>query len=137
MEQRRWDTDERFSGISDGSSILPALHALTEAASRPGWVAEDPHAHLLPHLRRARGWQVLGERLQEDGVYEVTVRPDEPLEGIKVYRAVIRLLAAIAEPSFFVRQSAPATFDCVTGVMPGDPPGYATHGHLVRLVVTE
>lgn len=137
MEQRRWDDDERFTGVSDGSAMLPAVHDLAAVMARDGWATEDPDAHLLPHLRAVPGWQVVAARLTEDGVYEVTARPDEPLEGIKVHRAAIRLLSAIAEPSFFVRESGPGTFECVTGVMPGDPPGYATHGHLVRLLVTQ
>ena len=51
-------------------------------------------------------------------------------------RAAIRLLSAIAEPSFLVRQCAADVYECVTGVMPGDPPGFASHGHLIRLLVT-
>ncbi|MFD1940044.1 MULTISPECIES: hypothetical protein [Nonomuraea] len=137
MEQRRWDNDDRFTGVSDGSAMRPAVEDLAAVMARDGWVTEDPDAHLLPHLRAAPGWQVVAERLTEDGVYEVAARPDESLEGIDVHRAAIRLLSVIAEPSFFVRQSGPGTFECVTGVMPGDPPGYATHGHLVRLLISE
>lgn len=135
MERRRWDVDERFSGVSDGTAMLPAVRLLEEAMRGDGWVTEQPDAHLLPHLRAAPGWEVLGGRLLDDGVYEVTARPLEHREGVDAHRAAIRLLSVIAEPSFLVRQSAPDVYDCVTGVMPGDPPGYASHGHLVRLVV--
>ncbi|GAA2890722.1 hypothetical protein [Nonomuraea rubra] len=42
----------------------------------------------------------------------------------------------IAEPTFLVRQAGGDTYECVTGVMPGDPPGiYKSHGHLVRVIV--
>ncbi|MGW4476358.1 hypothetical protein [Nonomuraea sp. NPDC004354] len=136
MEQRRWDDDERFTGVGDASAMRPAVQDLAAVMARDGWVTEDPDAHLLPHLRAVPGWRVVAERLVEGGVYEVAARPDEPLEGIEAHRAAIRLLAAIAEPSFFVRQCGTDTFECVTGVLPGDPPGYATHGHLVRLVIT-
>ncbi|MER6942382.1 hypothetical protein ABT294_00020 [Nonomuraea sp. NPDC000554] len=134
---RRWDDDERFTGLCDAAAMLPAVRQLDAAMRVDGWVTEDPDAHLLPHLRAVPGWEVLGERLLDDGVYEVVARPVEPLAGIDAHRAAIRLLSAIAEPSFLVRQSAENVFDCVTGVMPGDPPGFASHGHLVRLVVTQ
>lgn len=116
--------------------MLPAVHELDSAMRATGWVTEDPDAHLLPHLRNVPGWEVIAERLRDDGVYEVTARPDEELEGIDAHRAAIRLLSVIAEPSFLVRQCAADVFDCVTGVMPGDPPGFASHGHLIRLIVT-
>ncbi|WP_043635060.1 hypothetical protein [Nonomuraea candida] len=136
MEQRRWDIDERFTGVSDATAMLPAVHRLEEAMRTGGWVTEEPEAHLLPHLRRAPGWEVLGERLLGDGFYEVRARPDERLQGIDEHRAVIRLLSVIAEPSFLVRQAGPGMYECVTGVLPGDPPGtYKSHGHLVRVIV--
>ncbi|WP_113702954.1 hypothetical protein [Nonomuraea lactucae] len=137
MERRRWDEDERFGGVADGTAMLPVVRRLAEAMREGGWVTEDPDAHLLPHLRAVPGWEVLAERQLGGGVYEVTARPLEPVEGVEAHRAAIRLLSVIAEPSFLVRQSAPRVFDCVTGVMPGDPPGFASHGHLVRLIVTE
>ena len=136
MEQRRWDIDERFTGVSDAAAMLPAVRELEETMRTDGWVTEQPEAHLLPHLRHAPGWELLGERLLDDGFYEVRARPEEELEGIDVLRAVIRLLSVIAEPSFLVRQSAGGVYDCVTGVMPGDPPGvFKSHGHLVRVIV--
>ncbi|MEV1178174.1 hypothetical protein [Nonomuraea sp. NPDC049784] len=134
--QRRWDEDERFTGVSDAAAMLPAVRRLDEMLRTVGWVTEEPEAHLLPHLRRVPGWEVLGERLLDDGFYEVRARPEEELEGIDVQRAVIRLLSVIAEPSFFVRQAGGDVYDCVTGVMPGDPPGiFKSHGHLVRVIV--
>ncbi|PZG03093.1 hypothetical protein [Nonomuraea aridisoli] len=134
-ERRRWDVDERFTGVGDAAALLPVVEQLAEAMRAEGWVTEEPEAHLLPHLRRAPGWEVLGERLLEDGVYEVRARPAAELRGIALHREVIRLLSVIAEPSFLVRQAGDAVFECVTGVMPGDPPGYRSHGHLVRVVV--
>ncbi|MFI7697418.1 hypothetical protein [Nonomuraea sp. NPDC049480] len=82
--QRRWDIDERYTGVSDAAAMLPAVHQLEEAMRGEGWVTEEPDAHLLPALRRVPGCE------------------------------------------------------CVTGVMPGDPPGvYKSHGHLIRVIVTE
>ncbi|WP_432931315.1 hypothetical protein ACQPZZ_11090 [Microbispora sp. CA-135349] len=134
---RRWDDDERFTGIADASAMEPQVSALLEAMTRDGWVTELPEAHLLPHLRRACGseWLLTGERLLTDGVYEVTVSLAGDREGVHVHRDVIRLLSAIAESVFFVRQAAPGVFECVTGMLDGDS-GYASHGHMVRLIVT-
>jgi hypothetical protein len=134
---RRWDIDERHTGIADGSAMDPQVESLLAAMKRDGWVTEDPHAHLLPHLRKACETRFLltGERLLEDGVYEVEVSLAGEIEGIDVHRAAIRLLSSIAEPVFFVRQSAPGVFDCVTGVLDGDSPGFKSHGHLIRLSV--
>ncbi|RVX37810.1 hypothetical protein EDD27_0086 [Nonomuraea polychroma] len=135
-ERRRWDIDERFTGVSDAAAMLPAVRQLEEMMGGDGWVAEDPESHLLPHLRRVPGWEILGERLLDDGFYEVRARPEEELEGIGVMRAVIRLLSVVAEPSFLVRQAGGDVYDCVTGVMPGDGM-FASHGHLIRVIVTK
>ncbi|MBP2705351.1 hypothetical protein JOL79_16160 [Microbispora sp. RL4-1S] len=134
---RRWDDDERLTGIADGSAMEPSVTRLLDAMRRDGWIAEDPQAHLLPHLRRACGaeWLLTGDRLLDDGVYEVHVSLAGDQEGVHVHRDAIRLLSAIAEPVFFVRQAGAGVFECVTGVLDGDAPGFASHGHLVRLVV--
>ncbi|ETK34011.1 hypothetical protein [Microbispora sp. ATCC PTA-5024] len=135
---RRWDVDERGTGIADGSAMEPQVTALLDAMRRDGWVTEQPEVHLLPHLRRACGseWLLIGERLLDDGVYEVTVSLSGDREGVHVHREVVRLLSAVAEPAFYVRQAGPGVFECVTGVLDGDPPGFKSHGHLVRLIVT-
>lgn len=49
---RRWDLDARGRGIGDGPRLVPGARELLDALARPDWVAEDPDAHLLPHLRR-------------------------------------------------------------------------------------
>ncbi|MBO3746701.1 hypothetical protein J5X84_11540 [Streptosporangiaceae bacterium NEAU-GS5] len=133
----RWDTDQGHVGIADGSAMDPQVETLLAAMKRDGWVTEDPHAHVLPHLRAAceARWLLTGERLLEDGVYEVEVALAGECEGVDVHRAAIRLLSAIAEPVFFVRQSEPGVFDCVTGVVELDTPGFKSHGHLIRLIV--
>ncbi|WP_433218213.1 hypothetical protein [Microtetraspora malaysiensis] len=134
---RRWDTDERLTGIADGSAMDPEIRQLLECMNRDGWVTEDPEAHLLPHLRRACGseWLLTGQRLLPDGVYEVTVSLAGDQEGVRIHRDAIRLLSAVAESAFFVRQRGPGVFDCVTGVLDGDSPEFKSHGHLIRLIV--
>lgn len=137
MTTRRWDIDERQTGIADGSAMDPQVQSLLDTMKRDGWVTEEPQAHLLPHLRLACGqdWTLTAEQLLDDGVYEVTLTPSTHIKGIELHRAAIRLLSSIAEPVFFVRQSEPGVFDCVTGVLDGDPPGFRSHGHLVRLIL--
>src|SRR5215212_8647669 len=103
-EPRRWDTDERQHGIASGAPLLPHARLLVEHLQRDGWIAEQPEAHLLPHLSEGSAFQITGERLREDGVYEVTLDLAADIKGVGVLREAIRLLSAIAEPGFFVRQ---------------------------------
>jgi hypothetical protein len=137
-ERRRWDVDERFTGIASGAAAAPHVQDLLHHTERDGWVTEQPEAHLLPHLRDPGApFRIVSERLLGDGVYELTVSPAEPSQGIDVLRQAIRFLAAIAEPAFFVRQVDATTIDCATGVLDGDPPGFAAHGHLIRLAIRD
>ena len=139
-DRRRWDTDDTFIGITGGAAIEPAVEALLEHVRKPGWITEDPHAHLLPHLVKAceapdSPWQLLGAELGEDGFY--TLDLDYTGRGkIDIVRAAVRLFASIAEPACYVRQVDPFTVDCITGVLDGDGP-FATHGHLIRLRVRQ
>lgn len=139
-DRRRWDTDATFAGIADAGAVEPAVEALLEHVRKPGWITEDPHAHLLPHLAKAcegpdSPWQLLGAELGEDGFY--TLDLDYTGQGeIDVVRAAVRLFASIAEPACYVRQVDPFTVDCITGVLDGDGP-FATHGHLIRLRVRQ
>ena len=48
--RRRWDTDERGTGIGSGEPFLPNIAKLGDAMRDPSWVTEDPELHLLPHL---------------------------------------------------------------------------------------
>jgi hypothetical protein len=40
--RKRWDTDERFTGVADASLFAAGLEKLAALARRPGWVAEEP-----------------------------------------------------------------------------------------------
>src|SRR5689334_12999396 len=121
-EPRRWDTDERQYGIASGAALLPQAQPLVEHLRRDGWIAEQPEAHLLPHLHEGPAFQITGEHLREDGVYEVSLDLVSDAKGVGVLREAIRLLSAVAEPGFFVRQVDENTIDCATGVFDGDPP---------------
>src|SRR5262245_64456156 len=71
--RKRWDTDDRFTGVADASAFAPAVEELAALARRQGWVAEDPEIHLGPHLRGASvdGVRIVEIRTGEDGVLAV------------------------------------------------------------------
>jgi hypothetical protein len=136
-ERRRWDVDERFTGLADAAPAVPALERLLDACRTPGWVTEDAHEHLGVHLRRAceapgAAFRWLGDRQAEDGV--LVVRLATGLGPHDAYRAAVALLAAVAESAFAVRRTGPWTLEGVTGMLPGDGE-FATHGHTVRLEI--
>jgi len=132
---RRWDVDERFTGVADAAPAVPALEELLAACREPGWVTEDADAHLGVHLRRecdADGapFRWLGATQGADGV--LAVRLATTLGRHDAYRRAVALLAVVAESAFAVRRTGPWSLECVTGMLAGDGE-FATHGHTVRL----
>lgn len=137
--RRRWDTDDRFTGVADASAFADAIEELAALARRPGWVAEEPEAHLAPHLRGAdvAGLRLLECNSRDDGVLEVTAEhgPGDSRGGIR--RLAWALIGTVAEPAASVREHRDGdsvVFDVVTGVPEGPGP-FATHGHTLRLTV--
>ncbi len=140
---RRWDTDERGAGVGDARALLPEARRLLAAMDSEGWVAEDPEAHLLPHLRRACAdgrlpLELVSAAAEEGGAYVVDVRwtgAPGSWRGARV--AGHALLASVAEPSTFVRERHEddvLVLDAATGVLDGDGP-FAAHGHVLVLRV--
>ena len=136
---RRWDGDARGTGIADGRAFLRGLDALAQTMRRPGWVAEDPDAHLLPHIERAAEesgrFRLLEEHL-DDGVYRVVLEWT-PTEARKpaLREDVFALIGSFVEFSTHVRQrvvDGAVEFDVTTGML-ADETHFETHGHLVRL----
>ena len=72
-DRRRWDTDDRFMGVADAIAFAPGVDELAALARRPGWVAEEPEVHLVPHLRGASpaGLRLLDCTVSDDGVLDV------------------------------------------------------------------
>ena len=142
--RRRWDPDERRIGVGDATSHLATLDALRGVAAEPGWVAEEPEAHLLPHIREAV--QVAGSPLamdasttDPDGTFVVDVHwvgaPDADARAVRV--ASLALIATITESTTAIRERRGpglTTYEVVTGSVPGDT-AFATHGHTLRLRV--
>jgi hypothetical protein len=130
---------------------------LLDALGLPGWVAEDPDAHLLPHLQRAceqdaLPFELLGAEVGEDAGYSVRLRwrgdPND-LRGVRA--SAFALIGAVAESATYVRQrrvaadgSVPAdvdlpgdgevVFEAATGMLEPDT-SFATHGHVLLLRV--
>ena len=140
MARKRWDDDERGQGIASGEVFVGNLTELAQLMADAGWVAEEPEAHLLPHIEVACAetgslLRLIGAK--SDGeifvVELATTRPDASVGAIR--QAAVGLAAAIAEESTHIRQRADGDlveFDIATGTASADA-GFAPHGHLVRL----
>ncbi len=136
----RWDDDERGRGVGDASAFSESVDELVGALREPDWVAEDPEAHLLPHLRRAceRLPFELGETSADPNVFEVRLAwsGDGGVGAIRA--AVFALIGSVAESATFVRQRREGnelSFEVVTGML-GSDAHFAPHGHALILRVT-
>jgi len=138
----RWEHDERGAGIGSAVELSADIDELRAAMAHDTWVAEDPDAHLLPHLQAAcsassswtlRHAEAVGPRFDVHLEWNSTSPSQRNL-----VRDAFALLGAVAESSTYVRQrvtdDGPVVFDAVTGMI-GDDTEFAPHGHLVRLVV--
>ena len=125
--------------------------------SLPGWVAEDPDAHLLPHLEGACAAGSLPLELLEAGVdadaaYRVRLRWLGGHHDLSALRAAaFTLIGSVAESASYVRQRRPSAngggpgdvddtrpgevvFEVATGMLEGDTT-FAGHGHVLLLHV--
>jgi hypothetical protein len=106
----------------------------------PGWVAEEPEAHLLPHLVAAcddPGSPLRLDKVWSDNaifVVELTMRDPQSSVG-PIRRAAVVLIASIVEESTHIlqrRDGEVLEFDVATGTVSTEAQ-FAPHGHLVRL----
>jgi len=138
--RRRWDTDDRFVGVADASSFATAVEELAALARRPGWVAEEPEVHLVPHLRGASG--AAGLRLiscdaGDDGVLEIAAEHDPGDSRGEIRWRAWTLIGAVAEPAASVRERRDGDtiiFEIITGIPDRSGP-FASHGHTLRLTI--
>ena len=114
MEARRWDGDERGAGNAPAKPFAPSVAALTAQLHDEESVAEDPQAHLLPHIVRAceasGGLAIAATSLRDD---------------------------AFAEASTHIAQRTldeTVEYDVVSGML-HEQPDVRTHRHLVRFRV--
>ena len=141
----RWEGDERGSGTRDGRAFAGGLEALRKAMLVEGWIAEDPHIHLLPQILAhfdgsSRPLRLRGSAVH-DGSLVVELEAPNEMRPAEIRRAVFGVVGAIAESATFVREihtdeaAEPRIFELSTGTLDGDSP-FATHGHTVTFLVS-
>src|SRR4051794_726214 len=140
MTQRRWDNDERGTGPGNARDAAPAVQRLLDAMQQDGWVAEDPDAHLLPHIKAAVDraptlWR-LASTTDETNRYVVNLEWRRRAGHMRDLVADTHsLIGLIAETQTHVtHRKTPTTveFDITTGMLAGDGP-FAAHGHVIVL----
>lgn len=144
-KERRWDIDARGHGVADARRLAPRIAQLQRAAEAPDWVAEEPEAHLWPHLQReldADGspWTDGRYRIDADGTLAVDLvhRPplDEERARAEVTADVLRLIGLVIEGSTYIefegrRSDGEVVLDVVTGMLDDETP-FREHGHTIR-----
>jgi hypothetical protein len=141
--RRRWDVDERGTGVADASLFLEGARELLSAMYEPQWVAEQPEVHLVPHLEHACaevGSELAFEewRVDDDGVLVLQLQWRGQGDKGDVRRAAFALVGQVAESATYVRQRVledRLVFDVVTGMV-GPDTHFAPHGHTLRLDVS-
>jgi len=142
MAGRRWDTDERGHGVGPGDAFSPNVRELTDALPGSGWVAEEPEAHLLPHLQAAcdepgSRWTVTHWTV-DDGVFVVDASWTGSWGTWDALRGdAFAFLGRIAEVTTHVRERRTddaVVFEMATGTVADGSP-FVPHGHLIRLRV--
>jgi len=138
--RKRWDSDDRGRGVASGDAFAEPVAEFGELMAQPGWIAEEPEAHLLPHLVAACAEPdstlelTSTETVDDIFVVELTAKESARSTG-ELRRAAVGLLAAFAEEATFIRQRQDGDvleFDVATGTAPAEA-RFAPHGHLVRL----
>ena len=135
----RWDTDERGHGVADARQFADAARDLVAAMEAADWVAEEPEAHLLPHIRRIceeSPLSVAEAGVAEDGVLVVELHWQGGDESH--WPEVWRVIGSFAESASYLHQrseNGTDVFDVVTGML-AEETVFAPHGHTVRLRVT-
>ena len=138
---RRWDGDERGEGVADAAAFAAGAEALLDAMRARNWVAEEPEAHLLPHLRRSLEslpLELLEARTSGDGSFDVDLRWTGERRRLGHARAaVFALVGSFAESATYVHQRSDdgvVRFEIVTGMLEGES-AFAPHGHTLRIGV--
>ena len=135
----RWDIDTRGEGVGDGRGMAPGARHLADALETPLWVAEDPHLHLFPHLRRRCAdaqfpLELEAADIEDDGTYVVRLRWSGERDGRAVKAAVFACSGRSRRRRHYVRTLDDGTYEVATGVLEGDSE-YAPHGHTLVLHV--
>jgi hypothetical protein len=135
----RWDIDQRGHGVADAGQFVPGARDLVAAMETANWVAEEPEAHLLPHIRRmceGSPLRLVQAEVAGDGVLVVELRWEGGDESH--WPEVWKVIGSFAESASYLHQrseNGADVFDVVTGMLARDTV-FAPHGHTVRIRVT-
>jgi hypothetical protein len=139
--EARWEGDRTGRGIGDAAGFADAATELVAAMRTPEWVAEEPEAHLLPHLEtacRQLPLKLESSAVADDGTFNVELEWHGDGDSVgQVRSAVYTLLGSVAETASYIRQrreDGALVFEVVTGMV-GDDITFAPHGHALRLRV--
>ena len=144
-KERRWDIDDRGHGVADARAFVTRIEELQRVAAAPDWVAEQPDAHLWPHLERAitavgSPWMSGSWSIGDDGMLIVEL-VHAPVDGDRARAAlvgeVLRLVGLVIEGSTYIefeerRSDDEVVVDVVTGMLEDQTP-FKGHGHTLRL----
>src|SRR5262245_36806495 len=105
------------------------------------WVAEDPDAHLLPHIRKAcerdgAPLSLRGAETKPDGTLSVALSW-RGSENLSPHGAAFALLGEFAESATYIRyrrERGALVLDVVTGMLAPDTT-FLPHGHTLRVTV--
>jgi hypothetical protein len=151
----RWEGDERGTGVGNARRLLAGALQLTDALSRPAWVAERPEAHLLPNMSAwitaiGTNLELVSTAVGTDGSFEVEVRwLGRPRDLRSVRAQVFGLVGQVAESATYIRQRGSGaadlddprdadtvSFEVATGTLDEDTT-FASHGHVVLIKVVD
>jgi hypothetical protein len=137
---RRWDDDSRGRGIAGAPDLAPEARQLADALDLADWIAEEPEAHLVPHIERAcaapeSSVELAGWSVDAHGTLVVRLLPRAPLDRRARRSAAYAVIAAVGESRALIRELPDGdSWDVVTGVLDGDT-DFAAHGHRLRLII--
>jgi len=142
----RWDIDERRIGVGHARAFQPTVDDLARFVDEDGWVAEEPEAHLLPHLERAaadtKRLKIVATSTDDAGRFLVdfawTGSGDPDPREVRI--AMYGLVGTIAEEITTIREPdrvRGAELEMLTGMSGTGASPFATHGHTLRLRIVE
>jgi hypothetical protein len=141
----RWDSDARGIGVADAHAWHATIATLSELITESGWVAEEPEAHLLPHLAAAASahgrLRLIAATTEPSGEFVVDLDwIGDPTAGRQDRRtALYALVGSIAESVTVMRGRsgrAGEELEVLTGGPLGDSP-FGSHGHTIRIRLIE
>ena len=138
---RRWEGDERGTGIGSGGSVAPYFMSFLEQIGADSWLTEEPTRHLGPKLEEwlsgpgAALWTLDSLGDSDDGWLEIRAVWRRTGRARDLRADMAALVGSFAEAQTLlitVGSGLTATFVVATG-QPSDAE-FAAHGHLIRVI---